>query len=218
MKFLGDPSSGSYQSLTHSRNRWGQYVRTRATPVNPNSSFQGTVRARLALNSAAWRGITANQKAGWTSLGLQMVRTDHLGQSYNLDGFAAFCSVRNNLAAAGDAAIVDAPPLVTPGPPATATITLSAAAFSIAYTPTPLATGARLFAYCSPQRTQGRNFEADFRLIAVSAAAAASPLVILTAYTARFGVPVPANVVFVQLRTHLGGFLSGPLTIRQVVS
>lgn len=176
------------------------------------------MRARLSVNAAAWRAITAAQKAGWTSLGLQMVRTDHLGQSYNLDGFAAFCSVRNNLAAAGDSPVSDAPPLITPGPPATATITLSAAAFSIAYTPTPLGTGIRLFAYCSPQRTQGRNFEADFRLVAVSAAAAVSPLVILTAYTARFGVPVPANVVFVQLRTYAGGFLSGPLTVRQVVS
>lgn len=218
MKILAEPRSGSLQGQTSSRNRYGQYVRSRATPVNPNSTAQGLVRARLSANSAAWRALTDAQRAGWESLGSQMTRTDSLGQTYTLNGFAAFCSVNNNLAAAGDATISAAPVLVTPESLATVTVTLTSASFSIAYTPTPLGTGERIFVYCSPQRNAGRQFEGDLRLVHVSAAAAASPANVLAAYTARFGAPVTGNKVFISISNYLGGFRSGPFLTAQVVS
>lgn len=218
MKLLIEPRSGSYQGLTSSRNRYGQYVRTRATPVNPNSTQQGTVRGRLSANAAAWRALTDAQRAAWEDLALQMSRTDALGQSYTLNGFGAFMSVNNNQLAAGNARLSDAPALVSPSTVDTATITLTAASFSIAYTPTPLATGRRLFTYCSPQRNAGRSFEADYRLIAVSAAAAASPANVLAAYTARFGVPVVGNKIFIALAVYDGGFRSGMLSTSAIVA
>jgi len=218
MKSLIEPRSGSYQGLTASHNRYGQYVRTRAVPVNPNSTQQGTVRGRLSVNAAAWRALTDAQRAGWEDLALQMVRTDALGQSYTLNGFGAYVSVNNNQLAAGNAALSDAPALVSPSTVTTATITLTAAAFSVAYTPTPLGAGARLFVYASPQRSAGRTFERDLRLVHVSAAAGASPANILAAYTARFGVPVVANRVFLSLHVYTGGFRSGPLLVSQVVA
>lgn len=172
----------------------------------------------MSVNAAAWRTLTDAQRAGWESLGLQMVRTDSLGQSYSLNGFGAYCSVNNNQLAAGNAVLSDAPALVSPSTVTTATITLTAASFSIAYTPTPLGTGARLFVYCSPQRNAGRQFEGDFRLIHVSAAAGASPANVLAAYTARFGVPVVGNKIFLSLHVYTGGFRSGPLLTSAVVA
>lgn len=218
MKILTAPESGSLQGETASRNRYGQYRRSRATPVNPNSTAQGTVRARMTTNAAAWRALTDAQRAGWESLGLQMVRTDSLGQSYTLNGFGAYCSVNNNQLAAGNAVLDDAPALVTPSTLETVTITLTAASFSIAYTPTPLGAGERAFVYCSPQRNAGRAFEGDYRLIHVSAAAAASPANVLSAYTARFGAPVVGNKIFVSIHNYLGGFRSGPFNTAAVVS
>jgi hypothetical protein len=218
MKFLDVPRSGSYQGITSSRNRYGQYVRTRATPVNPASTFQGTVRARMSANASAWRGLTGIQREGWASLGLSMTRTDAIGQTYDLTGFQAYCAVNNNNLAAGNAVVSDAPALTTPDAITTATITLTAAAFSIAYTPTPLASGQRLFAFISPQRSAGRSFEADFRLIQVSAAAAASPLNVFTAYQARLGTPVVGNKIFLSLGVYELGFLSAPLGTAAVVA
>lgn len=218
MKFLDVPRSGSYQGITSSRNRFGQYVRTRATPVNPNSTAQSAARNRLSVNAAAWRDLTSTQMAGWTSLGLQMTRTDSLGQTYTPTGFQAYCSINNNNLAAGNAVVSDAPALVTPSGLLTATITLTNAALSIAYTTTPLAAGVRLFSFASPQRNAGRNFEADYRLIAVSAAAAASPADIFTAYSARLGTPVTGNKIFFSLQLYQAGFLSGPLLKAQVVA
>ena len=218
MKYLGQPSSGSQAGTTASHNRFGQYLRSRAIPVNPRSTQQGVVRARMSANSAAWRSLTSAQRAGWTSLGGNITRADALGSSYTLNGFAAYCSINNNNVAAGNATVADAPAIATPATILTAAITLTAASMSIAYTVTPLAAGARLFSYVSPQRSAGVAFEADLRLLSVSAAAAASPAVLLTAYTAKFGVPVVGNRIFFSFVTYLGGFLSGPLLTSAVVA
>jgi UPF0716 family protein affecting phage T7 exclusion len=210
MKVLVPPQSGSKEGITASRNRFGQYIRTRAIPVNPASFAQGAVRARMAGNSAAYRLLTSAQRAGWSDLGLMMTRSDSLGQSYALQGNQAYASINNNNLAAGAAVVADAPAIATPVALATVTITLSAAAFSIAYTATPLPALTYLMVFASPQRSAGRNFEGDFRLIKVGAAAGASPLVVLTEYTAKFGIPVTGNKVFLSLVTMTKGFQSGP--------
>lgn len=218
MKLLNYPSSGSYQNLTFSRNRFGQYIRGRSIPVNPSSSFQVAVRTRMSVNASAWRLLTAAQRTAWNDFGAMISRTDSLGQSYTLNGFMAYCSVNNNRVAAGDAVISD--PLIYTEPAAllTLTPTLTSAAFSIAFTATPLAAGVKLFIYAGPQRTAGRNFEGDMRLITVSAAAAASPLNVLAAYTGRFGAPVTGNKVFIAGQTYLAGIMSQPLLVQQVVA
>jgi hypothetical protein len=171
----------------------------------------------MSTNAAAWRALTDAQRAGWTSLGLQITRTDALGQTYTLNGFGAYCSVNNNKLDAGDAAVSAAPAIVTPADLATATVTLTAAAFSIAYTATPLPANTRLFIFCSPQRSAGVSFNGDYRLLAVTAAAAASPANILAAYTAKFGVPVVGNRIFISLETYNGGFKGSPFNVSQVV-
>lgn len=218
MKYLGPTQSGSENGMTASRNRFGQYFRRRSVPVQPRTPSQLNQRARMTTNAAAWRALTDAQRAGWLSLGLNMVRTDSLGQSYDLNGFLAYCSVNNNLLDAGDSAVSDAPAIVTPPDLLTATITLTAIAFSVAYTATPLAAGVRLFIRCSPQRSAGVKFNADYRQIAVTAAAAASPANILAAYTAKFGVPVVGNRIFLSLQTYKGGFLGSPFAVSQVVA
>ena len=217
MKILDVPRSGSYQGITSSRNRFGQYVRTRAIPVQPRTAAQIAQRTRQTVNSAAWRALTGAQKAGWADLGLSMTRSDSLGQTYSLNGFQAYCSVNGVLATMGSALITDAPVLSTPVGLLTMTLTLSSVAFSVAYTTTPLAAATKLIIRCSPQRSAGRSFEADYRVISVTAAAAASPANILTSYTTKFGVPVTGNKVFVSASTAFGGFESIPLILGQVV-
>lgn len=218
MKQLIPPSSGSIAGTVYSRNRYGQYCRNRTSPVQPRTSAQLNQRARMSTNAAAWRALTDAQRAGWLSLGLAITRTDSLGQVYTLNGFGAYCSVNNNKLDAGDAAVSDAPAIVTPADLATVTLTLTAAAFSIAYTATPLPASTRLFIFASPQRSAGVFFNNDYRLLAVTAAAAASPHNLLVAYTAKFGVPVVGNRVFLSLATYKAGFKGSPFNVSQVVA
>lgn len=218
MKILDVPQSGSAAGMTSSRNRFGQYRRTRATPVNPRSASQGTVRSRMSANAALWRTITSAQRAGWTDLGLSMIRSDALGQSYSLTGFQAFCSVNNTLASSGAVGIVAAPALITPTALLTAVLTATSATLSLAYTTTPLAAGTKLQVFASPQRSAGRQFEGDFRQLFVSAAAAVSPSDLFATYSAKFGVPVIANRIFVSAVTTIGGFRSGAIITSAVVT
>jgi hypothetical protein len=218
MKIIDIPRSGSYHNVTSSRNRYGQYVRCRAIPCQPQSAYQGAVRTRLSGNAAAWRVLTASQRAGWADLGGSMVRVDSLGQSNSLTGFQAYCSVNCENQAAGNVVVADAPALQTPSSITTVTITLTAASFSIAYTPTPLGAGERMFTWVSLQRSAGRSFEGDLRLLAVSAAAAASPADVFSAYQSRFGTPIVGRRIFVRVRRYYLGFLSGPLTTSAVVA
>lgn len=218
MKILESPRSGSYAGITSSRNRFGQYVRTRAIPVNPNSTNQALVRARLSDLVQNYRTLTANQRVGWADLGGQMNRSDSLGQSYTLTGAQAYVSVNSNRVAAGDATVADAPSLAEPDPIATAVITLTSASISVAYTPTPLNANERLESFMSPQKSAGVGFNGDYRLISVSAAAAASPANLLAAYSARFGAPVTGNRIFFSFVRYLAGFVSQPLLVSQVVA
>lgn len=218
MKILDVPQSGSLAGQTSSRNRYGQYRRTRATPVNPNSSFQVTARGRLQSLSSAFRSLSSEEQEGWASLGALMTRTDSLGQTYDLTALQAFVAVNSLNLAAGNATVDAAPIITSPTALLTATVTATTAAHSVAYTATPLGSGARLFVYASPQRSAGRAFESDYRLIAVSAAAAASPLDIETAYQNRFGVLVAGYRVFYKFQVYQLGFLSAALDTSVVVS
>lgn len=96
-------------------------------PVNPNTPGQSLARATLASASTAWRNLTASQRVGWASLGVQMVRTDSLGQTYNLTGLQAFTSIYRNLTTLGVATVTDAPALSAPVDLLTAVVTATAA-------------------------------------------------------------------------------------------
>ena len=172
----------------------------------------------MSANAAGWRALTDAQRAGWESLAGNISRTDALGSTYTLNGFLTYVSVNNNNVAAGNAIVADAPALVTPAALLTAVITLTSAALSIAYTTTPLSAGSRLFTFASPQVSAGRQFNANYYLIAVSAAAAASPANLFAAYSAKWGVPVTGRRVFFSLTVYNGGFQSGPLVTSQIIA
>ena len=218
MKYLDVPQSGSMQGVTASRNRNGQYFRSRAIPVQPRTPNQLSVRAAFAAASALWRTITSGQMAGWKSLADQMSRKDSLGQTNTLQPNQAFSSVNINRVRCTLANVVDAPPLSTPAALLTATVTTTGGTLSIAYTPTPMPANTYLFTFASPQMSAGRVFCGDFRLLKVSAAAAASPYNALADYTAKFGVPVVGNQIFFSLVAVSLGFESGPLIVSKVIT
>jgi hypothetical protein len=218
MKIQDIPRSGSVNAETSSRNRFGQYVRRRAVPVNPASGRQLLARASTQEFAAAWRALTDAQRAAWTSLGSQMQRTDSLGQVYTLTGLQAFTSVNNTLRISGQPTVTDPPPLTTPDPLASITVTLSTSAFSVAFTPTPLGAQEWIQIWASPQRSAGRQFENDFRLVFAGALASASPANILAAYSARFGSPQAGNRIFIRAYRCALGFSSQPITTSAVVA
>lgn len=207
MKYLGQPQSGSYQGLTWSRNRNGQYARSRAVPVQPRTQRQLTQRARLVASSALWRTLASYEMAAWASLGAQMSRTDALGQSYTLTGAQAFGSINSVLTSYAQSPVTAAPLIATPAAVSSIVVTAvaSPAALTVATVDEP-ATGF-VSIWASPPQSAGRIFAAPPVLLQTSAVGG-SPYDILAAWVARWGTLIAGQRISIVVRTMEDGFES----------
>lgn len=90
MKFTSQivaAASGSVGGCVYSRNRYGQYIRNRAVPVNPGSVFQDAVRSGLSALAVAWVSeLTQVQRDGWDAYAAAVPRTDALGNTIHILG------------------------------------------------------------------------------------------------------------------------------------
>jgi hypothetical protein len=88
-------ASGSIAGTTASRNRYGQYLRNKSIPVNPDTDRQQVVRAAMAAVMQAWRALTAPQKAAWEQYGDNVPMQNKLGDTIYLPGVSHF--IRSNV-------------------------------------------------------------------------------------------------------------------------
>ena len=102
--------SGSIGGATYSHNRGGLYVRARAIPTDPGSSFQIAVRNAMSTLTTRWKStLTAANRAAWDTYALNTPVTDKFGDSILLSGQQHF--IRSNLPRLqAGASIVDAGP------------------------------------------------------------------------------------------------------------
>lgn len=107
MKFLGPPSSGSVSDLTYSRNRGGQYTRSR-------NGRGGTGNSWFAGFSAAWSALTNDQRQAWNQFALGRLSPDRrLGGLQTLTGFNWFCR-QNAVVNAGGGTFLNTDPIDVP--------------------------------------------------------------------------------------------------------
>lgn len=104
-------ASGKLNGVVYSHNRNGSYARTFAIPVNPRTPSQTRVRSNLDTLATQWKGLTDGQRGGWTVLGSQIIRTNPVGDSYDLTGLQAYVSVNQKRLEAGQARVDTAPAL-----------------------------------------------------------------------------------------------------------
>ncbi|MCK5602353.1 hypothetical protein KAR91_10800 [Candidatus Pacearchaeota archaeon] len=87
--------SGSIAGNTFAKNRYGNYIRARTKPVNPNSAAQVDVRAIMAVLVERWaETLTIAQRAAWQLYADNVVMTNKLGESIKLSGFNHY--IRSN--------------------------------------------------------------------------------------------------------------------------
>lgn len=174
------------------KNRYGQYLRNKVTPVNPQTSFQQNVRQTLAAISASWRELTFAQRASWDAGTVNFPFTDIFGDVRQYSGQTLFVKLNANLAKIGQPLVNVAPlpagfaEIASTGVVAEATagvLTDLTASFNIATVPA----GYALAVYATPPTAPGINFVKNrFRFIG-TATVTANDADLLTAYTDRFG-------------------------------
>lgn len=183
-----------------SKNRYGPYIRTKVTPVNPSTTAQQTVRNRLATNSQAWRSLTQAQRDSWISAAPNFPFTDIFGNAKILSGQALYVKLNNNLAITGTAPIATAPaPIAVPALDSIVGDVVSTTAISFEYAPTPVPADFALIVVATPSVSPGKAFVKNlFRNVTAIAAAAASPQNLFSAYVAVHGIPVLGQKVFIK--------------------
>lgn len=205
-----------------SKNRGGAYVRTKVTPVNPQSMAQSSVRANFSAVSALWRGLTDENRASWNEAVNNWQRTDIFGDLKTPSGFNLFmrlCTPLQN--AFGDVVIG----LYAPTPVEMPALSAVTATFDTSTTALTLATDVAndldldqyvYNVYATAPQSAGKSFvKNEFRQIGW-VEAAASTRDIASLYTAKFGnLPVNSNVqIRVQALSRATGQLGVPFDVK----
>jgi hypothetical protein len=172
-----------------SQNRGGAYLRTKVTPVNPQSSAQLNVRSRLTGFSQAWSELDEVERLAWNAAVGDFARTDIFGDLRNPSGFNLYQRLNNNLAIVGQAPL-RYPPLPSAVGSCFATkLTFALGELSVVVTlsnTVPSDTAVQVWA--TPPVSAGKSFvKSQYRLITVLDAAATSPADISEAYVVKFG-------------------------------
>lgn len=109
-------ASGSLGGLVFSHNAGGPYIRTRATPINPNTPEQATVRGFLSQLTALWvETLTQAERDAWTLYAENVPLINRIGQSRNVTGLNMYVRSNVPLLQAGFARQDAAPTLFTLG-------------------------------------------------------------------------------------------------------
>lgn len=199
MKILDVPQSGSVAGQTSSRNRFGQYRRSRAIPVNPNTSAQQAARDDFSAASQAWRGLTQAQRDAWAAYAATRPRTNSLGQTIYLTGHQTFVALRSLMAAVG-LALPTVPP--TGASPVITALSLSdetALGFEAMSLPNPVPAATAYQYQTSPPLSAGREFNGDFRTVSIVAAAGVPELTAAT-LTTKWGTLAAGQKFFLRVR------------------
>ncbi|MCK5609830.1 hypothetical protein KAR91_48610 [Candidatus Pacearchaeota archaeon] len=88
---------GSVGGTVFSKNRYGNYMRNRTVPVNPNSARQQAVRNIMGFLVNYWsQNLTVFQRASWAVYAAAVNFVNKLGNTITLTGFNQF--IRSNMA------------------------------------------------------------------------------------------------------------------------
>jgi len=203
--------SGSIAGNTFARNRYGNYVRSRTKPVNPNSTSQGVARSSVSFLTARWHDtLTAAQRVAWGTYANAVAMKNKLGETTYLSGFNHY--IRSNAQRKQNAlSTISAGPttLALPGKDTTLAIQLNAAAQQISVVfdntlPWAAETGSYMLLYMGSPQLATRNFFAGpwkyaGKISGATGSAPTSPQVINAPFTITAGQKVWCYATIVML-------------------
>jgi hypothetical protein len=172
-----------------SKNRGGNYARTKVTPVNPQTTYQAAVRQAFTSFSQGWRGLTSDQRLAWNGAVTNFQRTNVFGDLKSPSGFNLYQRLNNVLQS------IDQSPLLLPPLPSSvgdlfATMvrcTIGSPSLSLVLNSAgDENTSLKIFA--TPPLSPGKSFvKNQYRFISFNNSPVTSPQNILDAYIAKFG-------------------------------
>jgi hypothetical protein len=220
---LAGQISGSVGALTFAHNRGGSYVRNRSLCVKHTTKYAMDAKERFTLESRAWADLDDTERLAWQSWAANYPITDTMGEKRILTGHQAFCGInsRRNL---GSDAQLDLPPGADSPDGLTAlsmTGDIGAGAFTLVYTPDPIAATEKLYMYgCILPHAGIAYVKNRLKFIGFSSAAEQSPYDWQSDFVARLGTPVVGQiaVAWIHVYDNATGLISLPRVARVTVT
>jgi len=210
--------SGKLGGHVYSSNRGGNYVRTLATPSNPQTPAQQTGRSIFTTLTQGWSSLTQSERDTWNGATGTFEKTDQFGDTRELSGKGLYISLNKELILIEQAKIDTAPSalsIVFPGVFAP-TVTALDSTIVMNFENTPPIPG--LVVRSSGPVSAGTSFVKDkLRNIAVNDTAD-DGVMLGAAYEERFGaLVVGQKIAFSVYTVNLSGQRSPQLTIFAIV-
>jgi hypothetical protein len=185
------------------RNRGGAYLRTKVTPLNPQTAAQVAARSLLASFSQSWRSLTEAQRAAWNSVVDQWATTDVFGDIVNPSGSTLYTRLNINVSNAGGTALVSPPTPVGAEslPDLLVTADVSNGEVLIDSDIATVPVGHAMVIEATPMLSPGiSNAKSKFRVVETAAAGTSMAIDIATSYTTKFGGLVAGQKLFVRAK------------------
>lgn len=193
---------GKLGGQVFSKNRSGAYVRTKVTPVNPQTSFQMASRQLLGSLSSGWSGLTDEQRKQWNDAVNDWQRTDVFGDLRKPTGKNLFTELNKNLLQSGTGTLMTIPPEKQEIPIislASPYFDTTVPEFSVGFGIVPAKTIAQIMA--TPPLSAGTSFIKDrLRVIGYVSAGAMVDTANAEMYIAKFGMPPAGSNVHVAVK------------------
>ena len=198
-----------------SKNRAGAYLRTKVTPINPNTVAQKQARGVLASLSQSWSHLDDGQRQGWNDAVKEWGTTDIFGDIKNPSGINLFVKLNANLISAGFSTLLEVPAKVDA--PATyltdAVLSTSTGVLTLILSDTS-AHGLVGVVRSTPKLSSGVSFvKSQFRVIGHNQVVD-DVLSLNGAYQAKFGTPTIGSNMYVSLQLVLS---NGQKTVEQKI-
>jgi hypothetical protein len=196
---------GKIGGAVASKNKAGNYFRSKTSPINPQTIFQTAQRALFALISQAWRGLTVIQRQGWAAIAAEATQSNVFGDSIKLSGSQLFSRLNLNTQLTGNAQVSDAPSPLQVVPSLITSIVADVVTGDITITqPAAVPAGKTMVLYFTPVISAGRNFvKNDYRFLMSRNNSSGTTGNLKAAYEARFGTSwlVVGKVFYVKYKT-----------------
>lgn len=194
--------SGKIGGHVAARNSAGAYLRTKVTPINPNTVAQVAARARLGANAKAWTNLTQVQRDTWNSTSVDFTAKNAFGDGIKLSGINVHSRLNNNLNLIGESAILVSPPAESfAGPTVVAVVSNVQGSILTIGPDLDVPVGAAGVVRATAPQSAGKNFvKSEFRVIDIAPEGSNDPYDISAAYIAKFGaLPVEGQKIFVEI-------------------
>lgn len=212
-------ASGKLGGQVYSKNRGGAYIRTKATPLNPQTTAQMAIRGVFASISSSWSGLTEAQRQSFNNLVSSYARTDIFGDLRNPSGKNLFQRLNQNLVISGQAKIiVCVQPSEVPFANLTS-VSLDSVNDTIEIATAGVTTGSKIVVWATPPLSAGTSFVKNkLRQIGVFNGSNAFGVNVDAEYISKFGAYQDTDNIYFAVRVINSNGQASPLETIKAVS